>query len=62
MSTTSKPQRPRTSMPHELAPHKYEILAEFRYLLMRYSAFSEQAANEAGSAPHQPQALLAIKG
>ena len=49
-------------MPHELAPHKYEILAEFRYLLMRYSAVSEQAANEAGSAPHQPQALLAIKG
>lgn len=46
----------------ELAPHDYEILAEFRYLLMRFAAFSEQAAHAAGLAPRQHQALLAIKG
>ena len=46
----------------ELAPHDYEILAEFRYLLMRFAAFSEAAAHAAGLAPRQHQALLAIKG
>jgi DNA-binding MarR family transcriptional regulator len=45
-----------------LAPHDYEVLAEFRYVLMRFLAFSEQAAAAAGLAPRQHQALLAIKG
>ena len=40
----------------------YRRLAEFRYHLRRFLAFSEQAAGEAGLAPQQHQALLAIKG
>ena len=56
----------RQSLPAEPAPelalHDYEVLAEFRYLLMRFAAFSEQAAHAAGLAPRQHQALLAIKG
>ncbi|MGH8269444.1 MAG: MarR family winged helix-turn-helix transcriptional regulator, partial [Steroidobacteraceae bacterium] len=62
MSATPKRQSPRAPSPPELAAHDYEILAEFRYLLMRFAAFSEQAAQAAGLAPRQHQALLAIKG
>jgi DNA-binding MarR family transcriptional regulator len=62
MSATPKRQSPQPPPPHELAPHDYEILAEFRYLLMRFAAFSAQAAQAAGLAPRQHQALLAIKG
>lgn len=62
MCATPKRQSPRAAQTHELAPHDYEILAEFRYLLMRFAAFSEQAAHAAGLAPRQHQALLAIKG
>lgn len=40
----------------------YRLLAEFRYLLARFLAFSAEAAHEAGLAPRQHQALLAIKG
>jgi len=62
MCATPKRQSRRAPPPHELAPHDYEILAEFRYLLMRFAAFSGQAAHAAGLAPRQHQALLAIKG
>ena len=62
MSATPKRQSPQAPLARELAPHDYEILAEFRYLLMRFAAFSEQAAHTAGLAPRQHQALLAIKG
>ena len=62
MSVTRKRQSPKRAPPRELAPHDYETLAAFRYLLMRFSAFSEQAAHEAGLAPRQHQALLAVKG
>ena len=62
MSATPKRQSHQAPPAHELAPHDYEILAEFRYLLMRFAAFSEQAARAAGLAPRQHQALLAIKG
>ena len=62
MSATPKRQSPPAPPLHELAPHDYEVLAEFRYLLMRFAAFSEQAARAAGLAPRQHQALLAIKG
>ena len=62
MSATPKRQRPEAVPALELAPHDYEILAEFRYLLMRFAAFSEEAAHAAGLAPRQHQALLAIKG
>jgi DNA-binding MarR family transcriptional regulator len=62
MSATPKRQRPQATPSPDLAPHDYAILAEFRYLLMRFAAFSEQAAHAAGLAPRQHQALLAIKG
>lgn len=61
MCATPKRQSPAPATP-ELGAHDYEVLAEFRYLLMRFAAFSEQAAHAAGLAPRQHQALLAIKG
>ena len=62
MSTSAREQRPRAPQTPPLTPHDYEVLAEFRYVLMRFLAFSEHAAHEAGLAPRQHQALLAIKG
>jgi DNA-binding MarR family transcriptional regulator len=40
----------------------YRNLAEFRYLLRQFLAFSEDAARRASLSPQQHQALLAIKG
>jgi len=40
----------------------YEALATFRRALRHFTAFSEQAARQAGLTPQQHQALLAIKG
>lgn len=40
----------------------YELLAEFRYAMRRFLAFSERAAGAAGLTPQQHQALLAVKG
>ena len=40
----------------------YGTLAEFRYQLRKFLAFSEAAAQKAGLTPQQHQALLAIKG
>ena len=51
-------RRPRTKFPKQ----SYVALADFRYALRRFFAFSEQAAGEAGLSPQQYQALLAIKG
>jgi len=48
--------------PCDLAKQSYEALADFRYALRRFLAFSEQAAAVAGLTPQQYQALLAIKG
>ncbi len=62
MSTSRKNARQSTPQIEKLAPHDYEVLAEFRYVLMRFLAFSEHAAASAGLAPRQHQALLAIKG
>jgi DNA-binding MarR family transcriptional regulator len=62
MSTVAKNKRPRTAQRSPLTPHDYEVLAEFRYVLMKFLAFSEHAAQQAGLAPRQHQALLAIKG
>ena len=45
-----------------LAKEDYATLAEFRYLLRQFSAFSEGAARAAGLTAQQHQALLAIKG
>jgi DNA-binding MarR family transcriptional regulator len=47
---------------HTLSKADYERLAEFRYLLRRFLAFSEAAAAESGLTAQQHQALLAIKG
>lgn len=51
-----------TRSPKDLALRDYQHLAEFRYLLTKFLAFSKQAAQQAGLAPQQHQALLAIKG
>lgn len=40
----------------------YEALAEFRYALRKFLAFSEEAASRVGLTPQQHQALLAVKG
>ncbi|WP_413989082.1 MarR family winged helix-turn-helix transcriptional regulator [Labrys okinawensis] len=40
----------------------YQALAQFRFEIRKYLAFSEAAAAEAGVTPHQYQALVAIKG
>jgi DNA-binding MarR family transcriptional regulator len=48
--------------PVNLAKADYETLAEFRYLLRQFGAFSEDAAREAGLTAQQHQGLLAIKG
>ena len=48
--------------PRRLAKGDYTTLAEFRYLLRQFGAFSEDAARDAGLTAQQHQALLAIKG
>lgn len=45
-----------------LAQSDYERLADFRYALRQFQAFSQHAAKEAGLTPQQHQSLLAIKG
>lgn len=45
-----------------LSRSDYRTLAEFRWLLRQFLAFSETAAADAGLSPQQHQALLAIKG
>jgi DNA-binding MarR family transcriptional regulator len=40
----------------------YHTLADFRYLIRRFLAFSQEAARQAGLSPRHHQALLAIKG
>jgi len=40
----------------------YRHLAEFRFLLRQFLAFSEDAARKAGLSPQHHQALLAIRG
>ncbi len=54
--------RPRAPAPQRPNQRDYRTLAEFRHLLQRFLAFSQAAAREAGLAPRQHQALLAIKG
>jgi len=46
----------------DIAKSDYQRLAEFRYLLRRFLAFSAAEAEQAGLTPQQHQALLAIKG
>ncbi len=46
----------------DLSSADYHRLAEFRYLLRRFLAFSSGAAEAEGLTPQQHQALLSIKG
>ncbi|HEY9274993.1 MarR family winged helix-turn-helix transcriptional regulator [Achromobacter sp.] len=48
--------------PTQLTATDYELLADFRYALHRFAAFSENAAAGLDLMPQQHQALLAIKG
>jgi DNA-binding MarR family transcriptional regulator len=50
------------SKTRRLSKRDYESLANFRYALRGFLAFSETAANAVGLSPQQHQALLAIKG
>lgn len=45
-----------------LTEHDYEALADFRYALRQFQAFSEERAAAHGLTPQQHQALLAIRG
>lgn len=45
-----------------LSPEQYAAIADFRFRLRRFLAFSAEAAAEAGLPPQQHQALLAIAG
>jgi DNA-binding MarR family transcriptional regulator len=59
----SDDKRPkRASRRGDLGQAEYERLAEFRYLLRQFLAFSEDAATGAGLTAQQHQALLAIRG
>lgn len=48
--------------PTPLSPADYELLADFRYALRTFAAFSESAAGALALTPQQHQTLLAIKG
>ncbi|HEY3756732.1 MAG TPA: MarR family winged helix-turn-helix transcriptional regulator [Opitutaceae bacterium] len=45
-----------------MSPEQHEALAEFRYAIARFLAFSTGAARELGLEPRQHQALLVVKG
>jgi len=62
MSTRAKQQKPKQEASRELSLAGYQLLAQFRYLLARFLAFSAAAAHAEGLEPRQHQALLAIKG
>jgi len=47
---------------HRLTLSDYESLAELRYQIRNFLAFSEQAARAAGLEPRQHQLMLALKG
>lgn len=49
-------------MTGDLDDKDYAALADFRYALRRFAAFSQDAARAAGLTPQQHQALLAIRG
>lgn len=48
--------------PSRLSSADYQLLAQLRYLLRRFAAFSEAAARRAGLSAQQHQALLAVRG
>jgi DNA-binding MarR family transcriptional regulator len=62
MSSRPKGESAARAVSADLSLADYRLLAEFRFLLARFLAFSAKAAHKAGVAPRQHQALLAIKG
>jgi DNA-binding MarR family transcriptional regulator len=52
----------KTSRQNDVTLSDYRALAEFRYQIRRYLAFSEQAIKAAGLRSRQYQLLLALKG
>ena len=62
MPRRTKRLSPQRDARRDFGRRDYQLLAEFRYLLARFLAFSTEAARAAGLAPRQHQALLAIKG
>lgn len=63
IKSANSPRKPRAAAgPRVPTQENYRVLAAFRHALLRFLAFSEAAANEAGLTPKQHQALLAIKG
>jgi DNA-binding MarR family transcriptional regulator len=56
------PARKTARRARPLADADYARLAEFRYLLRHFLAFSEAAAEDNGLTPQHHQALLAIRG
>jgi DNA-binding MarR family transcriptional regulator len=48
--------------PSRLSNADYQLLAQLRYLLRCFAAFSEAAARRAGLSAQQHQALLAVRG
>ena len=48
-------------MADALTDQDYRVLAEFRYLLRQFLAFSADCADELGLSPQQHQALLVIR-
>lgn len=62
MATKPERQSRRRQASSELSLEDYQLLAQFRYLLARFLAFSARAAHAKGLAPRQHQALLAIRG
>jgi DNA-binding MarR family transcriptional regulator len=46
----------------KLSSREYRALADFRYEIRKFLAFSEQAARAAGIEPQQHQMLLAVRG
>ena len=62
MSSRPKRRNAEQRASRELSRADYQLLAQFRFLIARFLAFSARAARKAGLAPRQHQALLAIKG
>jgi DNA-binding MarR family transcriptional regulator len=60
--STGAERRPKMKNRPVLSKSSYEALAEFRFAIRKFMAFSEEAAGSAGLTPQQHQALLAIKG
>jgi DNA-binding MarR family transcriptional regulator len=50
-----------TTKPRDLAPWEYRALADLRFQVRKFLAFSEAAAREAGIEPQQHQLMLVLK-